>query len=98
MPAIVLFEVLCCKIKNFFLIFVFVFLMYYLYEKYSKPITVWYHIANCASWVPRLALLDLMNKLDVQTCSEWNSFVCRGLTVIRWFSFGLMSVSSGLPR
>ena len=29
--------------------------MYYLCEKYNKPITVQY----CVSWVPRLTLLDL---------------------------------------
>ena len=33
--------------------------MYYLYEKYYKPITVQYYIANCVSWVPKLTLLDL---------------------------------------
>ena len=44
--------------------------MYYLYEKYSKPITVWHYIANCASWAPRLTLLDLTNKLDLRTCSQ----------------------------
>ena len=33
--------------------------MYYLGEKYYKPITVQYYIANCVSWVPRLTVLDL---------------------------------------
>ena len=33
--------------------------MYYLCEKYYKPATVQYHIADCISWVPRLTLLDL---------------------------------------
>ena len=33
--------------------------MYYLCEKYDKPITVQYYILNCDSWVPRLTLLDL---------------------------------------
>ena len=33
--------------------------MYYLCEKYYKPITVQYYIADCVSWVPRLTLLDL---------------------------------------
>ena len=33
--------------------------MYYLCEKYCKPITVQYCIAECVSWVPRLTLLDL---------------------------------------
>ena len=54
----VLFKVLYCKIKNVFFIFC-VFLMYYLCEKYYKPIIVQYYIANCVSWVPRLTLLDL---------------------------------------
>ena len=35
--------------------------MYYLCEKYYKPIPVQYYIAYCVSWVPRLALLDLIN-------------------------------------
>ena len=33
--------------------------MYYLCEKYYKPITVQYYIACCVSWVPGLTLLDL---------------------------------------
>ena len=33
--------------------------MYYLCEKYYKPITVQYYIADYVSWVPRLTLLDL---------------------------------------
>ena len=33
--------------------------MYYLCEKYFKPIIVKYYIANCVSWVPKLTLLDL---------------------------------------
>ena len=37
----------------------FLFFMYYLSEKYYKPITVQYYIDDCASWVPRLTLLDL---------------------------------------
>ena len=45
--------------------------MYYLCEKYCKLITVQYYIADCVSWVPRLTLLDLTNKLDLQTRS-WN--------------------------
>ena len=32
--------------------------MYYLYKKYYKLITVQYYIANCISWMPRLAFLD----------------------------------------
>ena len=33
--------------------------MYYLCEKYYKPITVQYYIANCVSGVPRQTLVDL---------------------------------------
>ena len=33
--------------------------MYYLCEKYYKPITTQYYLANCVSWVPGLTLLDL---------------------------------------
>ena len=33
--------------------------MYYLCEKYYKPITVQYYRANCVCWVPRLTSLDL---------------------------------------
>ena len=33
--------------------------MYYLHEKYYKPIIVQYYIANCVSGVPSLTLLDL---------------------------------------
>ena len=54
----VLFKVLYYKIKNVFIIFC-LFFMYYLCEKYCKPITVQYHIANCVCWIPRLILLDL---------------------------------------
>ena len=36
--------------------------MYYLCEKYYKPITVEYYIADCISWVPRLTLSDLRTK------------------------------------
>ena len=45
--------------------------MYYLCEKYYKPNTVQYYITNCVSWVSRLTLSNLMNKLDLRTCS-WN--------------------------
>ena len=64
-----LLKVLYCKIKNVFFIFC-VFFMYYLCEKYHKPIIVQYNLANCVSWVPTLALLDLTNKLDLWTCSR----------------------------
>ena len=55
----VLFKVLYSRIKNV-LIFV-CFLMYYLCEKYYRPVIVQYYMADCISWVPRLALSGLSN-------------------------------------
>ena len=56
--ATVLFKVLYCNIKNacFCLCLLF---MYYLCEKYYKPITVQHCIADWVTWVSRLTLLDL---------------------------------------
>ena len=34
-------------------------MFYFVCEKYDKPITVQYYIADCVSWVCRLTLLDL---------------------------------------
>ena len=45
--------------------FLCLFFMYYLCEKYYKPITVQSCGANCVSWVPRLTLLDLKNKIGL---------------------------------
>ena len=45
--------------------------MYYLGEKYYKPITAQYYIVSCVSWVPRLTLSDLTNKSDLRT-HFWN--------------------------
>ena len=57
--------------------------MYYLCEKYYKPVTVWYHIANRVSWVPRLALLDLqIGRMNVFL--EQSSFACRSLLCCSW--------------
>ena len=42
-----------------FSLFFVLFFMYYLCEKYYKPITVHYYIADGVSWVPRLIFLDL---------------------------------------
>ena len=60
----VLLKVLYRPIKNIIFCVSF-FFMYYLYEKYSKPITVQLHTAGCVGCVLRLTLLD------VQTHS-WN--------------------------
>ena len=46
------------RLKNFFFNFCF-FFMHYLCEKYYKPITIQYSIADSVSWVPRLTVLDL---------------------------------------
>ena len=39
--------------------FIFCVFMYYLCEKYYKPILVQCYIADCFSWAPWLTLLDL---------------------------------------
>ena len=72
-----------CKIKNVYF-FVCSFFVYYLCEKYYKPVTVWYYIAHCVSWVLRLNLLDLGTNGLTNTLSEWNLFIRRGLTVSVW--------------
>ena len=50
-------------------------------EKYCKPITVQYYIADCVSSVPRLTSMDLQIGLK-NMLLEWNSFICGGLTVL----------------
>ena len=70
----VLFKVLYCKILNVFFIFCVCFLMYYLCEKYYKPITgqyykpisVQYFIADCVSWVPGLTLWNFRTNWTYQ--------------------------------
>ena len=66
------------------LFFVFVF-MYYLCEKYYKPITVQYYIADCVSWVPRLTLLDLLTNWTYARTLGMELIVCRGLTVYKLY-------------
>ena len=62
--------------------------MYYLCEKYYKPVTVWYHIANRVSWVSRLALLDLkIGRMNV--ILEQSSFACRSLLCCSWADHSL---------
>ena len=57
----------------FSLFFVFVF-MCDLCEKYYRPITVQYYIANCVSWVPRLTLLDLQTNWTYEQIELMNAF------------------------
>ena len=49
----------CTLRLEMFYFYVLFFLMIYLCEKYCKPITVQYYIADCVSWVPRVTSLDL---------------------------------------
>ena len=44
--------------------------MYYLCEKYCKPIIVQYYVADCINWVFWLTLGGLMDKLVLGTCSQ----------------------------
>ena len=67
--------------------------MYYLYEKYYKPIIGQYCIADCVSWVPGLTSLDFEQIGLTKVLSEQNSFICQGLTVA-----GLQHGGSELPR
>ena len=72
----VLFKISYCKIKNIYFLFAF-------YDKYYKPITVQYYIANCVSWVLRPTCWIYKQIRLTNAVSEQNSFVCRGLSVIR---------------
>ena len=63
--------------------------MYYLCEKYYKPITVQHSIANCISWVPRLILLDLKQTGLMNVVFVQNSFTWRGLAVLFCIYIGI---------
>ena len=70
-----------CTVRlKMFIFCICLFVMYYLCEKYYKPITVQYYIADRVSRIPWLCWtyeqIGLMNAL-----SQQSSFVCRGLTV-----------------
>ena len=60
-----LFKVLYCKIKNVFFIFCVCVLCII-----CLTVLLQYCIASCVGWIPRLALLDLMNKVGLRTCSQ----------------------------
>ena len=55
--------------------------MYYLCERYYKPITVQYYIANCVSWY-----LDSLC-WTYEHLAERNSFVCWGLIIFKIAKF-----------
>ena len=63
MPAVVLyyctFQGTVLKESKCFIFCACLFFMYFLCEKYDKPIPVQYYRADCVSWVPRLTFLDL---------------------------------------
>ena len=73
-----------CTVRLECLLFVFVFYVLFCKNCY-KPITVQYSIANCASSIPKLTLLDLQTGLR-HLLSEKSSFMCRGLAA-PWFHF-----------
>ena len=59
-----------CTVRLKMFYFLCLFFRYYLCEKYYKPITVQYYVSDCVSWVPRLSLLDLTNKLYLRMRSR----------------------------
>ena len=82
-PAVVLPYCIFQGIVRFKLFYFLSFFSILFCEKYYKPITVQYYILNYVSWVPRLTVWDLRNKLDlIIELLKWNSFVCRRLTVL----------------
>ena len=73
----------CCTVRLKVVSLFFVFVMYYLYEKYYKPIAVQYYKANCVNWVPRLTSLDLRTNWTYNH-ALWMELVHRwGLTVLK---------------
>ena len=56
--------------------FLYLFSMYiYWCEKYHKPITVQYYVANCVSWAPGLTLLDLQTNWTYE-CTLRTELIC----------------------
>ena len=72
--------------------------MYYLCEKYYKLITVQYYIADCVSWVPRLTLLDLTNKLDLRMCSQNRTRLCVGVLLYTSSSYNSITKKHKQPN
>ena len=82
-PAVVLHYCIFQGIVRFKLFYFLSFFSILSCEKYYKPITVQYYILNYVSWVPRLTVWDLRNKLDlIIELLKQKSFVCRWLTVL----------------
>ena len=53
------YQLLYCTVRFKMFYLLSLFLKYYLCEKYYKPITVQYHIADRVSWISRLTLFDI---------------------------------------
>ena len=66
---------------------VLLFFMYYLYEKYYKPIIVQYYIAKCVTWVPTLSLLHSQICSWNRTCSYVGDLLCLSVCIYFWFFF-----------
>ena len=49
--------------------------MYYLYEKYYKPMTIQYCMANYVTWVPRLMFWTYEQIGLANVLLEWNLFI-----------------------
>ena len=60
-----------------------------MFEKYYKPITVQYYVANCVSWVPWLTLLDLRTHSQNGTRSYVGDLLYFYLTAFFILSFSL---------
>ena len=64
--------------------------MYYLCEKYYKPITVQHRIADCAGQVPRLILLDLR--------TNWTYKLALGMELVRmWGTYCIGKLGCRVP-
>ena len=57
--------------------------MYYLCEKYYKPIRVQCYKADYVSWVCRLSLLDLHTNWTYKRTLRMELVMCRALTVMK---------------
>ena len=57
--------------------------MYYLCEKYDKPIRVQCYKADCVSWACRLSLLGLETNWTYKHTLGMELVMCRALTVMK---------------
>ena len=78
--ATVLLKVLHCDIKNVYFLCVSLLFMYYMCEKYYRPITIQNYIANCVSGYLDLLCWTYTQIGPTNVLLEQNSFTYRGLT------------------